>query len=304
MRGRDRFNGDEIAWITEQLGRLRRVDRDEQKRIRAGLRRAGFRISDWATDAPGFTSSEFTDLVRRGQIARDDAAGELVPELVSDPTDVGVPDGPLDTWVEACLPDAIAALTGPRHDVSQLIETTAAGHPPGSELDCPGLYATYAEHGAWKQLRLSKPPDDRPLYVGKAEASLVCRDLHTHFATGQTGRSSPRRSYAALLADQLRLVAMPRRPERPEPNKYAHYALEAAGDEQLTAWMIRSLRLAVWPCAHPLSLAAIERAVMAHWQPPLNLAGVQQPWKQQVRDARAALAWEAMAWPGRDRAVE
>jgi hypothetical protein len=73
-RGRDRFAAAEIAWIREQLAALRRAERDEQQRIRAGLRRIGFRISDWATDAQGFTVSDFDQLVRRGLIKSDAAA--------------------------------------------------------------------------------------------------------------------------------------------------------------------------------------------------------------------------------------
>jgi len=74
MKGRDRFNSDEIALITAQLSALRRAERDEQKKIRARLRRAGFYISDWVTEGQGFTASDFTDLVRRGVIVRDEDA--------------------------------------------------------------------------------------------------------------------------------------------------------------------------------------------------------------------------------------
>lgn len=33
----------------------------------------------------------------------------------------------------------------------------------------PGLYAFYATVSTWNNLGLGDPPDDRPLYVGKAE---------------------------------------------------------------------------------------------------------------------------------------
>jgi len=35
VRGRDRFNADELAWIREQLVQLRVAERAEQKRIRS-----------------------------------------------------------------------------------------------------------------------------------------------------------------------------------------------------------------------------------------------------------------------------
>lgn len=42
---------------------------------------------------------------------------------------------------------------------------------------------------------------DGLLYVGKAERRLRGRDLWTLFNTGRTGRSTLRRTLAALLAD-------------------------------------------------------------------------------------------------------
>jgi hypothetical protein len=216
-----------------------------------------------------------------------------------DPTDVNVPGGPLDTWADAHLSDALASLAGPaagRYDVTELLETAAAHRPPGARLDGPGLYALHADTATWAQLGLGEPPDARPLYVGKAEDSLLTRDLHTHFATGRTGQSSPRRSLAALLADELKLVATPRRPANPEPHKWTHYALELECDERLTKWMRERLRLAAWPCRRPVALGELERLVMRELKPPLNLTGVTQPWSQQVRAARAAMARAAEDW--------
>lgn len=147
----------------------------------------------------------------------------------------------------------------------------------------------------WQALGLGAPPDERPLYVGKAERSLVARDLNTHFATGTTGRSSPRRSFAALLVDDLRLVAMPRQPANPEPRKWCH-ALEEPGDSRLTEWMRAHLKLAVWASPPGVNLATIEGAVMRACLPPLNLVGVTTPWTSEIRQARAALAEGAKEW--------
>ena len=63
----------------------------------------------------------------------------------------------------------------------------------------PGLYAIYGDATTWEELGLGQPSDDRALYVGKAEDSLVSRDLKTHFGDGRTGQSTVRRSFAALL---------------------------------------------------------------------------------------------------------
>lgn len=283
---------------------LRVAERAEQKRIRGRLRRAEFRISDWATDSQGFTASEFDALVASERIVRDDAVGLSVLPDVPDPTDVGFDGGPSDSWAEAHLGAARDALSGPgagQHAVPELIESAAAGWAPGSQLDSPGLYALYADAVVWRQLGLGDPPDERPLYVGKAEDSLVTRDLRTHFASGRTGQSSPRRSFAALLVDELALVAMPRRPADPEPDKRTHYALEPDGDQRLTEWMREHLRLAAWPCERPVALGKLERLVMGELQPPLNLTGVSQPWSAQVRDARKVMARAAEEWAARRR---
>ena len=286
VEGRDRFKGEEITWIREQLKQLRVCERAEQKRIRAALRRAEFRISDWAADAVGFTVSDFDRLLAGGRIVRDDGAGLLA--LGPDLADWDIPGAAIEMWVERERQGALEALTAPRH--------TIAAAFAGAVPDEPGLYAIYGARPAWRQLCLGEPPDDRPLYVGKAEDSLVSRDLNTHFATGTTGRSSPRRSFAALLAGQLALVAMPRRPADPEPARWTHYGLEPEGDDRLTSWMRERLRLAVWPRSHAPSLGGIEAAVMAHWRPPLNLTGVSQPWRAQVRRAREAMAGAAKEW--------
>ncbi|MGH2864053.1 MAG: GIY-YIG nuclease family protein, partial [Solirubrobacteraceae bacterium] len=72
----------------------------------------------------------------------------------------------------------------------------------------PGLYAIHGNSAAWAELGLGVAPDSRPLYVGKAEDSLITRDVKTHFGDGRTGSSTVRRSIAALLASTLDLRAI------------------------------------------------------------------------------------------------
>jgi excinuclease UvrABC nuclease subunit len=68
--------------------------------------------------------------------------------------------------------DALAALGGPRWNIAD-----APAHVP----DKPGLYAIFGDDEAWTQLGMERRPDDL-LYVGKAEDSLVSRELRGHFA--------------------------------------------------------------------------------------------------------------------------
>ncbi len=117
----------------------------------------------------------------------------------------------------------------------------------------------YGTEQAWAQLQLDGG-DGRPLYVGKSEHDLATRDIKMHFASGRTGQSTLRRSLAALLRDELRLMAQPRNPASPE--RFSHYALNPDGEEALTTWMREHLELALWTPAEDVALASVERAVL------------------------------------------
>ena len=183
---------------------------------------------------------------------------------------------------------ALAALVdSPRHTAKEALEVVP------SEA---GLYAVYGDLLAVEELAAGVV--DRPLYVGKAERSLVGRDLHTHFATGKTGSSTLRRTLAALLREPLELRAVPRNLARPDGS--ANYSLESSGDERLTEWMHARLRLSLWVRPDDVVLDEVETAVLNALRPPLNLAKMGSLGDRRVKAARAAMAEEARAWQGRD----
>jgi hypothetical protein len=304
MKGRDRFRSAEAAEIRRLLGLVRRAEPGTpQKLLRDKLRAIGFYISDFG--GSGFTPSDFDDLVHRGRVLITDGAGPDAAAVA--PTARSSAPAAKPRRQRRASPRAFD-LAGGRADVQALVDAVLAALSAepmtikaamsGGVTDDPGLYALYGAPAVWKRLGLGAPPDGRPLYVGKAEDSLVSRDLNTHFATGETGRSSPRRSFAALLAREgaLELVAMPRRAHDPEPRKWDCYALEAAGDDELTKWMHSRLRIAVWPRIGDVKLATIEGQVMRRWRPPLNLIGVDTPWRRDVKDARAELVRASKQW--------
>lgn len=301
MKGRDHFTSSEADEIRRVLRLVRKAEPGTpQKLLRDQVRAIGFYISDFSGGSAGFTASGFDDLVRRGRItvgagpptgratflrSPTSETKKASPPVADQPAEASVlPTGGLNVTA------ALAALS------TQPMSIAAA--TDGGVPDRPGLYALYGSPAVWKRLGLGSPPDARPLYVGKAEASLVSRDLRTHFATGKTGQSSPRRSFAALLshAGSLDLVAVPRRRHDPEPKRWTHYALEERGDEQLTDWMRDQLLIAIWPSPARTHLATVEDAVMQKWLPPLNLIGVHTPWTSQVKAARAAMAVQAREW--------
>lgn len=162
----------------------------------------------------------------------------------------------------------------------------------------PGLYAVHGNGSTWVALGLGDPPDGRPLYIGKAEKSLVSRDLATHFGRqtpgrkqSMTGSSTLRRSLAALLAPHEGYRGVPRNPQR--VGHFASFGLTFEHDERLTGWMVEHLRLAVWTKQGGVALDHVETHVLRAFMPPLNLSKVVQPWRQQVRVARRALAQQA-----------
>lgn len=186
--------------------------------------------------------------------------------------------------------EAISVLQSTRWAIAD-----AADHVPSRA----GLYAIYGDEQALDDLQLTCDVD-QPLYVGKAEESLVARDLNMHFAANpgavaRTGSSTVRRSFAALLRDVLDLQAVPRSLDN--PGYFANYALAEGGDARLTAWMHARLTLAVWaaPVGMAVSLAAVETAVIRHFTPPINLA--KNPRKlSRLTHARTLMAAEASRW--------
>jgi hypothetical protein len=118
----------------------------------------------------------------------------------------------------------------------------------------------------------------------------------THFAAGKTGSSTVRRSLAALLADELALVAVPRNLAKPDGS--ANFGLEASSEGRLSGWMERRLSLATWSKPESVNLDEVETAVLRRLQPPLNLDKVGEP-RRRLREARKRMADTARAWqPG------
>ena len=186
------------------------------------------------------------------------------------------------------LEAVLAALQSPRFRLQDALPTL----PPK-----PGLYAIHGDEVAWTDLQFGAPSETQLLYVGKAEDSLVKRDLGTHFGDGRTGSSTVRRLFAALLRTKLSLSGVPRNPEKPA--HFANYGLSRTDDAKLTRWMRDRLEIAVWPSNSLRALADIEADVLRRWNPPINIERVEHRWRSYVRAQRKAMADQARSWqPG------
>jgi uncharacterized protein (TIGR02246 family) len=164
-----------------------------------------------------------------------------------------------------------------------------------------GLFAIYASSAGWRQLGLGEAPDERPLYIGMARGKSTSRGLRGHlkrpFAAGRSSDSSLRRTFAALLADDLDLVAMPRRrPAYQGVQKWTHCALKEDGERRLSDWMQANLELAIWVSAEDAPLSEIRAALLREWLPPLHLLDTTTPWTAYVKAARTALTEQAKQW--------
>ena len=111
-----------------------------------------------------------------------------------------------------------------------------------------------------------------------------------------TGSSTLRRSLAALLGPERGYRGIPRNPLK--PGHFAHFGLSDEQDDELSVWMRRRLRLAIWPHATTEQLDAIETDILVELLPPLNLSKVATGWREQVKAARKVMAAEARAWRG------
>jgi len=131
----------------------------------------------------------------------------------------------------------------------------------------PGLYALYLKTGA--ALPGLDVNFDSPIYIGKADgAGGLARRCHFR---GGTRNHSPRKSLAALLRDELELEV--RAFQNRADNSFKTWGLTPASEIKLDQWMHANLLLSVvlTPAA-----AALEKALIRTWVPPLNLTDCQQ----------------------------
>jgi hypothetical protein len=208
-----------------------------------------------------------------------------IDEPDQSPHTSAITDLDTDDEVEVDLVEIAATLTGPGARAAEAAVTLP---------HLPGLYAFHGDGQAWRELGLGEPPDERPLYVGKSESSLLKRDVDTHFSDGRTGSSTLRRSLAGLLRDSLGLRGMPRNPAK--PGYYSSFGLSPGHDAVLTEWMRDHLTIATWAAPRAVALVSIEGDVLRRLLPPLNLHGVTTSWSSLVSAGRAVMAKEARAW--------
>jgi hypothetical protein len=161
----------------------------------------------------------------------------------------------------------------------------------------PGLYtlSTRDAHAigelGLEDLQPDAPLTRRVLYLGKSESSIADRLSDTHLSTGESGRSTVRRTFGSLLG--LRAIPRPSRivgPTRKQSiTATANFAFEPQDDERLTEWMHTNLEIRVFVATWS-PLEHLERLVGGVLRPPLDQEKVPfwspNPWRPLVALAR------------------
>ena len=133
-------------------------------------------------------------------------------------------------------------------------------------------------------------PGSRPLYIGWSRD--LSENLHTHLRNGGSGFSSLRRSLGALLREELDLAARPRG-RTAEDKNYRCYRFDEEGEQRLSEWMGRNLRVAIVEHADAEDAEDAENALITLARPPLNLAGWANPHAPVIRSLGRICADEA-----------
>ncbi len=175
---------------------------------------------------------------------------------------------------EAEIAAAVAALT------TDTAHAHLNGEPPrsgvyGIRLTTPGLLAPFKEG------------DGGLIYCGMS-SDLEVREFDNHFNSAQTGFSTLRRSLGAILKEQLGLAARPRGSGASKTN-FINYRFDPAGDDRLTEWMRKHLKVRTWPTRKYESLEAILKPRL---RPLLNLEDW-NPHNRAIRSLRKVCADEA-----------
>lgn len=145
-------------------------------------------------------------------------------------------------------------------------ESAASFPSRGQKLDLPGLYSWWCDEPGMLQLSLGlgSPINRALIYAGQAgadtRADLEQRIIRTHLS-GKIARSTFRLTLTAILRAILGL-------------EIVEGELTSQSHQQLTAWMMEHLSVAVFPHEERKSLMAFEAEVIREIDAPLNLKKV------------------------------
>ena len=154
-----------------------------------------------------------------------------------------------------------------------------------------GVYALFLVEVA--RLSSYSVLEDQPIYIGRS-INLEKREFDNHFNSSGTGWSTVRRSLGALLKSELQLVAQPRS-RGISPANYYCYCFNSDGEDRLTKWMRKHIRVAVQAVEDNKT---VESELINLGHPLLNLKGWANPGAREIRRLRKVCADEARGLSG------
>ncbi|NLF80318.1 MAG: hypothetical protein GX572_03905 [Clostridia bacterium] len=139
-------------------------------------------------------------------------------------------------------------------------------------------------------------PEPPIIYIGR-----IGPDSARHWRDN-TGKSTVRRSLAAMLANTLSLQSIPGSEDPNDNDRYMNYRLTAESEDRLTEWMKANIKVAFWELGagqvEPNYLALINCNT-----PKLNFQGnPHNTFGQQIKSYRKILAAMAMTYDNQNNA--
>lgn len=151
--------------------------------------------------------------------------------------------------------------------------------------DKPAIYGIFADESGC--LSAIDCKDSDLLYVGKSN-ELKRRG---HFKIGSTCRSTLRRTFGALLKQELGLNAYAR-DRRHDRRSAVHFCFDGGGEERLTEWMKANLRIGFSIVVD--DIAEIEKRLIRYCEPVLNLTDWPNPQAEKIKASRRICIDEAL----------
>lgn len=232
---------------------------DRQKGIRQNIRNLGFYYSDFSNKKEGYSVADFDALIQSGQImvdgkthqpgtkSREGKANNSKPMIVECSTTTSA------EVLDVLLCEFKRNRFDPKTDGEQLIK-----NEPGNYIVCLKNKAQLPSVDAKPIFKTFEGL--QVVYTGIASVSLRTRDFKQHFKGNNAGRSTLRKSLGVLLGYKQ----IPR--DRDITTGKTKFDID--NELRLSTWMRDSLVMFFLPTAN---FHIIEKALITHFNPPLNL---------------------------------
>jgi hypothetical protein len=139
-------------------------------------------------------------------------------------------------------------------------------------------------------------PEPPIIYIGR-----IGKDSARHWRD-DTGKSTVRRSLAAMLANTLSLQAVPSSDDPNDNDRYTNYRLTADSENRLSEWMKANIKVAFGELK-PSQVEASYLALVNYNTPKLNFQGnPHNTFGQQIKSYRKILAAMAMTYDSQNNA--